>query len=730
MKKHIFIIIALLTAVLFVALSFRDSPEKGDRQYLIQQGELLVPQNNVVVALVDLESASRSLRVVDDIVLMRRLHDEFSALDNVVKVESLLSAYRVISTEDDILVTRAIPDNDNELDAGYLASLLDELDQFPELRPFVSDNRQIAVYYIYYANRTPPGGIYQQLTKLQDKWKDTLAFDFTGRSPVVAATERFLTGDMELTFPLLAVIVLAVMMVFGSLRVILTAFVLIITSMAWSYGFVHFLGLPDTPLVLLIPVFGLGLLVDYLIHYYYHYLYSDFSVDGKQVGKQLLFPLSLTALSTITGFLSLCLINGSGHTQLGLIISLSVMIVWAGVFFWLSYQGGRKKNRALFPGFQTFQAKLFMRMLKYRYVFFVLTALAVVWGAFQLQNLVIEPYPVKQLPAGNTIRLADKVLNEELYGTLPFFLEIDTGKKNGILEKKTIAQLQKIHDQLDKSPAGYSFSILSVLKRMHYYFTGSEETLLHDPQYNDSYDALIEQYLLYFSSSVDPLEYESLLDSSYRIFSVKGFVRYDNYRDLETFAAVLKTIQKDFPEGWTLNYYGMSELLENEHRNLRNNWILSFATGSILIFFTVLLFYKKLYLALISLLPGAISMIISFGLINLAGISVDVFSIIFVSIITGLVVDYSIHVLSAVDRLSDLENLEQAFHEVVGYSGLPVFLSFLTSLVSGFVLLFSSFNGARNLGFILIVSLILAFFLSLYLLPLILLPLKSKGKEL
>ena len=46
---------------------------------------------------------------------------------------------------------------------------------------------------------------------------------------------------------------------------------------------------------------------------------------------------------------------------------------------------------------------------------------------------------------------------------------------------------------------------------------------------------LIEQYLLYYSSSVDPLEYESLLDASYRYFSIKGMVYYRNIDNLNDF---------------------------------------------------------------------------------------------------------------------------------------------------------------------------------------------------
>ena len=216
-----------------------------------------------------------------------------------------------------------------------------------------------------------------------------------------------------------------------------------------------------------------------------------------------------------------------------------------------------------------------------------------------------------------------------------FILKWIRVKKNGLLKKDTLQKIQEIHQEIVNRQTGYAFSLLTVLKRMNYYFMGSEETMLSSNEFDDFYDALIEQYLLYYSSSVDPLEYESLLDNSYRYFSIKGLMYYHNQDDLKRFSALLAAIEQMLPAGWSLTTGGMATQLLAEQTNLRNNWVLSFLSGSIMIFFTVLVYYRKLALALLSLLPGIVSMIISFGLISLAGISIDAFSIIFVAIITG-----------------------------------------------------------------------------------------------
>jgi len=662
-------------------------------------------------------------------VFLRELQADFADIPGANGVESILSVSRVISQGDDITVSRAIPANDLLVSDEYMQKLSSELADFPELSPYVNENRDTLLFYVYFANKTQPGAIHRGFKDLQAKWKDRLPFDFTGQGPIISETEQLITKDIAVFFPLLLVLVVAVYALFKSKRVVARSIVLILLSIGSAYGLVRFLGLSDSPLLLLVPIFGLGLLSDYSIHFFYHQFYRPESESHRSLRKELMFPLSLTAISTLTGFLSLSFINGSGHFQLGILTAAAVAVTWFGVFFWLDYGRYSVQVKPMMLGFQHAQAGLFAWTVRYRYVFFALIALATIWGTLQLPKLSIEPYPIEQLPKTNTIKRADMKINDQFYGTLPFFIEVDTGEKLSVLKKDTLLAIDAMHREFEKEKTGYAFSLLTVLKRMNFYFMGSEESLLTSTDFDGNYDMLIEQYLLYYSSGVDPADYESLLDNSYRLFSIKGLVYYRNYRDLDDFSAMIRRLEAGLPPHWSLKVHGMVARLEEERNNLRYNWIFSFLSGSALICLTVLVFYRKLRLALISLIPGIISMIISFGVIGVLGISIDAFSIIYVSIITGLVIDYSIHTLAAIDRIEEIESLEDGFRQIMGYSGIPIFLSFATSFLSFAVLFFSSFKGARSLAFLLSSSLVLSFFLSLYLLPLLILPQRIKKEK-
>ena len=728
MKRAAFpVLVLLLVSMFFLWSPFSRS---GDPEpYAENPGELLLPRRNTAIVTLDMNEAGLVFTEADHIRRLQSLQNDFVEIPGAARVESILNASRVISVDDEIIVARVIPEDESLLTNAYLEDIAAEIPSFPELSPYISANRNILLFYISFSNRTSSRRILDEMSLLQEKRRGTIPFEFTGRSPAIAATESLLTKDISFFFPVLAVMVIVIFSFLRNLKAVAASVLLILISVLFGYGLVRFIGIPDTPLILLIPVFGLGLLSDYLIHYFYHRLHAPAPAGGLSVRSFLLFPLSLTALSTLIGFLSLSLIKGSGHLQLGLIIAAGVAAVWFGVFYWLDFTRYKRPSKHVLSALVESQGRMFRVIAGARYVIFALIAAASAWGAAQLGNLSIEPYPIEQLPGDTTIKKAERIINDEFFGTVPFFIEVDTGKANGLLEKDALLEMNRIHERFEGEGTGYAYSMLTVLKRIHFYFRGSEEALLTSSEFDDFYDALIAQYLLYYSGSVDPLEYESLLDPSYRLFSIRGLIHYANSDDLSRFMNLLEDIQKEFPENWSLNVHGTVSRLEDERRNLRSNWVLSFLGGSLLIFVTVLIFYRKLSLALLSLVPGAVSMLISFGIISAAGISIDVFSIIFVAVITGLVIDYSIHTLAAIDQLKTVRSLDKGFSAVVGCSGIPITLSFLTSLFSFSVLLFSSFRGARSLGFLLLISLILSFFFSLYLIPLIILPIRQSRER-
>ncbi|QEN06120.1 hypothetical protein EW093_15975 [Thiospirochaeta perfilievii] len=718
MKKVIYPIIMVSLIVLFYTITPIKS--QGLSVYIDGDNQLLIPQKNIVITTVNLIENNLNLKKISTIKQLQDLNDQLKNIPGVNSVDSLLNATTISSSNDDIEISQFIKQDINE---SQLEGKINSINQYPELKLYVDSNKTSLLFYINFGYSVIPSEILKDLEDINRS--SDIKFNFTGKSPIISITEKLLSNDILIFTPILFILIMIIFLSFRSRKAILLSWVIILLSITLSYTLIRFSGISITPLILLVPVFSLGLLSDYVIHYIYHLFYEKGELTSFKIRKNLLYPLGLTALSTITGFLSLIYINASGHIILGGIVALSVLFTFIGVLFWLPYLYLKLPKKPILIRYSTYQVRLFKLLYKNKKILLILLIIGIFWGLIKLPSLRTEPYPIEQLPKSSTIRKAEGIINSNFYGSLPFFLEIDSGEANKFLEKDSLKILEKLHKTLNNSDeVGYSYSLLTILKRINFYFWGNEESLLNGTEFDDNYPFLIEQYLLYYTTGVDPLEFESLVDPSYRFFSIKGFIRYSNVESLNNFYNTIDGIRESLPKGWSISVNGTIKDLNREKNGLTKNWIFSFLLGSFLIFITVLLFYKKLSLALLSLLPGFLSMILSFGIITTLGVTIDSFSIIFVAIITGLVIDYSIHTLSAIDKLPPIKDIGEGFSYINNYSGIPLFLSFLTSLSSFSVLFLSSFSGARNLGILLFTSLIFSYILSFYLLPILILPTK------
>jgi uncharacterized protein len=681
MKKRIFAIITIAIIILLVLLTPKE--EKVIAPYHMGKSYLLQPQKNVVILALELNSLklqdNETIRHLDE--LLTRI----KGIDGVNSVDSILNAKIIKSENEDIVVKNYYPGN-------FL-----DVNEYPELLPYIDIDTNSLLVHVYFGYNVNGNKIFDDLQSLQKQ--SYIPFSFTGRNPITAQTEKLISKDILVLLPLLFIGVFIVFLSFRSLKAILLAWLIIGLSVTVSFMFVRYIGLAFSPMLMLVPIFALGLLSDYIIHYFYHLFYSPHKESPLEIRKSLIYPISLTAISTLTGFLSLVFINASGHTLLGSIVAIAVILTYIGVMLWLPYIDFKRTDKDILPRFSESQIRLFSWLYKNKLVIYILVILGIIFGLLTLPGLKIEPYPIEQLPETSTIKKAENIINNNFFGSLPFFIEVDTGKASELLKKDSLKEFDRIHREMNQTvEVGYSYSLLTILKRINYYFLGDEESLISGSDYDDVYESLIEQFLLYYSSSVDPIEYESLIDSSYRYASIKGYIKYNNVDSLTNFLETYKEISLGLPKGWSIKLHGVIKDLEQEKIGLTQNWIISFGIGCFLIFLSVLFFYKKIKLALLSLIPGFVSMILSFGIISLLQINIDSFSIIFVSIITGLVIDYSIHTLAAIDRMDPISSISEGFSYIHHYSGIPIFLSFMTSLLSFSVLFLSSFRGCKEFG--------------------------------
>ena len=237
-----------------------------------------------------------------------------------------------------------------------------------------------------------------------------------------------------------------------------------------------------------------------------------------------------------------------------------------------------------------------------------------------------------------------------------------------------------------------------------------------------AFERLVSQYLLFFAASASPAAYDALTDADFSVARLHGIIRYRDFETLLGFQDLVEALRADLPDGWTLQVTGPVQDLLGHAARLRNGWLRTFGSGALLIFLTVLAAFRDLRLAALSLLPPCVILLAVAGAAPLFGVHLDDYTVIAIAVTLGLTVDYTIHMINALRRSPAAARRREAGATagirlaiaVARGSGVPVFMSFLTSVVAFLSLALSSFAGAVHFGMMIAAAIAGAFVLSLF----------------
>ena len=728
------IAVPLGAAALVAALVLLRPAGGGTEAPAAPDSEVRLPSQgeNVVAVAVDLSARDGDGMDQANLSVIARVDAFIRALEGVRGYSSPLRAIVVSATADDISARPFVPP---DLVEAYDPAATEELrlayPLFPEIHPYWSADLRTVAFYLELGSRLPPEELVARLEELQRTLAaEDVAVHFTGLHPIAVVVARLMTRDVRALLPFAGVLIAAVfLLTFGTARGVLLA--LAATASAAGIGYVVFtvLGAAATPLLVLLPVFAGGLLSDYAIHSGYHLgSFGDGSAPATRA--YLALPLALTAATTVIGFLSLIGLGSGAHLFVGVTVSAGALAALLLALWWVPAFGPVRRRalrvpRLIIRHIRRLLVTLVLALARHRVAAALVLAVIAALAALNLPRLRPEPYPLHQLPEASTIVQAERIFNGKFAGTVPFAIELDAGQPNAFVRRAALERLAGVHRSLARSgEIGHHQSLLTVIERINSYFTDGEPESRRLPDEPDhaAFERLVSQYLLFFAASANPAAYDALTDADFSVARVHGILRYRDFDTLLEFRDLVGALRAELPDGWTLRVTGPVQDLLGHAARLRNGWLRTFGSGALLIFLTVLAAFRDLKLAALSLLPPCVILLAVAGAAPLFGVHLDDYTVIAIAVTLGLTVDYTIHVINALRR-SPVAAWRRGAGTIAGIrlaiavargSGVPVFMSFLTSVVAFLSLALSSFAGAVHFGMMIAAAIAGAFVLSLF----------------
>ena len=345
--------------------------------------------------------------------------------------------------------------------------------------------------------------------------------------------------------------------------------------------------------------------------------------------------------------------------------------------------------------------------------FVVLAALAVV----AMSNINRENSTKSYFGEKLQLRQEDRVLNEKLAGTNTLYVVFQGSRADHMKDPTVLKVIEDAQVFIATLPdVGKTISIVDFVKQMNRSMNGGKEQFYAIPSGLD----LISQYLLLYSMSSQPADFDAYIDYGYQNANLLVWMKNDSSKYAESVVSRIRDhITPRLPKGVTIQIGGsvpqtsaLSEtLVDGKMRNIAQMMAMVFVAGS-LVFRSVL---AGLYL----ILPLIFTVLVNFGVMGLTGIPLNTPNSVSSAMAIGIGADYAIYLLYRIrEELGKTSDVDVALLNTMKTAGKAV-VYVASAITVGYAVLMLSFNFYVHIwfGLLIVLSMIVSATSALVLIP-------------
>ena len=567
--------------------------------------------------------------------------------------------------------------------------------------------------------------------------KFNIQVHYSGLPYIRTVTSKMIQNEL-LLFILMALVIASILLflLFKSFRAVFFAMLVVTIAVIWALGTVVLFGYKITILTGILPPLLIVIGVENSIFLLNKYL-SEYREHGNKV-KALSRMISrignanlLTNATTAVGFAAFIITGNQLLVEFGIIAALNIFLIYLLSLFMLPIlfsffpEPKPKHLKHLEKGIiSRLLDKIVIIVQAKRPVIYIITGTLLIAGVYGITKLRTTGNIVDDI-SKDDILYKDLIFMEKNFnGVMPLEITIDTKKPKGILRASTLLKIDKLQKVLKRYPEfSQPLSIVEVVKSAKQAFYRGNPKMYSLPNNQE------RNFILSYVPSLDKKGSGSLLksfvDSSLRMTRVSVQMANIGTNDIER---ILKDLNPKIdsifpPDKYEVHLTGTSVVFLKGTNYLVKNLFSSLLLAIIAITALMALIFSSTRMIIISLIPNIIPQILTAGVMGYFGISIKPSTILIFSIALGISVDSTIHFLSRYRlqlknnnweiKKSVLLALQETGYSMI-YSAIVLFFGF-----SMFIL--SSFGGTQALGYLVSITLLVALFSNLFVLPSLLL---------
>lgn len=569
---------------------------------------------------------------------------------------------------------------------------------------------------------------------------DKVEINVAGVPAFLAQLEKY-SSRIGFLFPLaLLIIGLIHYEAFRTIQALILPLVTALLAVIWALGFLGLMHEPfdvfNTSTPILILAIAAGHAVQILKRYY-----EEYSIAKEQYPNE--NPLKLNELAVLNsltkvgpvmvvactvaaiGFFSLMIFEiksirtfgiftGAGVLsalilELTFIPALRVMLKPPG-----DKEIHREKEYSFWDKVTEGFYNLAMNKRKQVYIFVTIAILILSIGGYWLK---INNSQKEYFYGKNQVRIDDDIVNQKMAGTNPIYVLIKGPTEDSIKRPDVLKFIDSLQRELEKDPqTGKTVSIVDFIKKMNQSMNADKKEFYSLP---DSQD-LVAQYLLLYSNSGEPGDFDSYVDYNYQQAVVTAFFKTDSTSYLEKMIERMnKYIQTTAPSDLQITMGGGVSGAIALNQIMIKEKVLNIIQIMAAVFIVSSLVFRSLLAGVLILVPLIAAVFVNFGVMGLLGIPLQIATALVSAMAVGIGADYGIYMSYRMrEELKNTKDEKKAIEKSFKSAGkAAIFVS--TAVAGGFGVLMLSWGFMVHMwmGFLIATAMLVSSITALTLFP-------------
>ncbi len=547
---------------------------------------------------------------------------------------------------------------------------------------------------------------------------------FIGAPMLVTYISDLMKADLIRLLPIALLLIAVILFLsFKSANGVILPLLTAVLAIVWSIGVMGLLGYQMSMISNNIPVILLPVGSAYTIHVLNRINQLRITDRDKAIAKALeyvMIPVMLAAITTMIGFVSFVfgayldmIFNFGVFAALGTFLACLFSIFLVPALLDVFSSGKRDKNQLSQKVKKSFLFKNLLSPLKsllFKHPKYILSTWGVliivsIAGVFFIQRSVdIQDYFKK----GNPTREAERIMIEKFGGSKPVFVLFMGDMQN----PEVLQTMIETGEYMEESPDIYNTqSVADLIVQLNGAISGKFEI----PDDHDKIEQL--WFLLDGNESMQRFVSKDLGEG----IIISKFKSPDN-ESKKAFAKYMQTFIDEYStDDCRIEITGMPFVDITMDRSLINSQIASITIAIIFVIIFVGMILRSFTSGIYSAIPIIATITILFGFIGLTAIPLNVATVLVASVVLGIGIDYSIHIVSHFNHIYKLSgNAKHAIEEAIMISGKAIIIN-VVSVSAGFlILIFSEMVPLQYFGLLIALSMLNSSLGALTLLPVIL----------